>query len=113
MCKRSFISGCLLSGAWADVFGAGRRPRYKAAGFLGSGVVVLEAAVRRHEEGLGLRHRGIAALNSRSEAWLEQLPPETRLKVGAPPPTFTSTFPRPWPPALAVCRSRSATPEKE
>lgn len=107
MCKRSFISGCLLSGAWADVFGAGRRPRYKAAGFLGSGVVVLEAAVRRHEEGLGLRHRGIAALNSRSEAWLEQLPPETRLKVGAPPTHLHLYFST----ALAPCTCCMSEPQ--
>lgn len=45
-------------------------------------MVLLEAAVREHEEGLGLRHRGCAALTRRAEEWFEALPfPELRLKV--------------------------------
>lgn len=56
--------------------------RYRAAGHPASAVVLLEAAVREHEEGLGLRHRGCAALTRRAEEWFEALPfPELRLKV--------------------------------
>lgn len=55
--------------------------RYKATGYVGSGVVVLEAAIRHHEERLERRHRGVTALNNTADKWLEGLNGDTRAKV--------------------------------
>ena len=57
--------------------------RYRATGNTASAVALLEAAVREHEQGLGLRHRGVTALTRRAEEWFEELPPSDR--VGRPP----------------------------
>ena len=48
--------------------------RYRATGNTASAVALLEAAVREHEQGLGLRHRGVTALTRRAEEWFEELP---------------------------------------
>jgi hypothetical protein len=59
--------------------------RYRATGNTASAVALLEAAVREHEQGLGLRHRGVTALTRRAEEWFEELPPsdvsDVRLRV--------------------------------
>lgn len=55
--------------------------RYKAVGHVGSGVVVLEAAIRHHEERLERRHRGVTALNNTADRWLEGLHSDTRAQV--------------------------------
>ena len=59
--------------------------RYRAIGNTASAVALLEAAVREHEQGLGLRHRGVTALTRRAEEWFEELPPsdvsDVRLRV--------------------------------
>lgn len=55
--------------------------RYKATGNVGSGVVLLQAAIRYHEERLERRHRGISALESTADRWLETLTGDTRAQV--------------------------------
>lgn len=57
--------------------------RYLSAGETPSGVIVLESAVRRYEDVLGIRHPGISTLSKKAEKLLSHLEPEQREEVAA------------------------------